>query len=151
MGAVNLRNEKYKLLHELLPELSLNLTKMLRNHGPYDGSLSQIFTIFHYLKTDIERNMIKKEVVLFPLLKEYETIKSKGKLDTIQHVIVDVREEHRDIEELLKELRIFVDQYYTPGEVCKTYTRTFEGLERLDQELHKIFVIEDNEPFLTIE
>lgn len=150
MEAVNLGNEKYKFLYELLPELSQNLIKMLRVHGPYDGSLAQIFTIFHYLKADIERNTIKKEVVLFPLIKEYEATGSKEKLETIQHVIFDIEEEHSDIAELLKELRSFVDEYYMPGEACKTYTRTFEGLQRLDEELHKLYEEEENKLFSQI-
>jgi len=150
METVNLGSVKYKFLNELLPELSQNLTKMLRVHGPYDGSLGQIFTIFHYLKADIERNTIKKEVVLFPLIKEYEATGSKEKLETIHHVIFDIEEEHSDIGELLKELRSFIDQYYMPGEACKTYTSTFEGLQRLDEELYKIYNEEKDEIFLRI-
>lgn len=150
MVAINVENEKYKFLYELLPELSQNLTKMLRIHGPYDGSLGQIFTIFHYLKTDIERNTIKKEVVLFPLIKEYEATPSEEKLETIHHVIFDIEEEQSDIEELFKELRIFVDQYYMPGEACKTYTRTFEGLQRIDEEMHKLFDEDKDEIYLRI-
>lgn len=150
MEAVNLGNGKYKFLYELLPELSQNLTKMLRIHGPYDGSLGQIFTIFHYLKADIERNTIKKEVVLFPLIKEYEATPSIEKLETIHHVIFDIEEEHSDIEELLKELRGFIDQYYIPGEKCTTYTRTFEGLQKLDDELIKIYNEEKDDIYLRI-
>lgn len=150
MEAVNLGSEKYKFLYELLPELSKNLTRMLRVHGPYDGSLGQIFTIFHYLKADIERNTIKKEVVLFPLIREYEATQSKEKLETIHHIIFDIEEEHSDIEELLRELRGFVDQYYMPGEACKTYTGTFEGLQKLDEELHKLFDEEKDAVYLRI-
>lgn len=150
MVAVDLGNDKYKFLYDLMPDLSRNLTKMLRVHGPYDRSLSQIFTIFHYLKADIERNTIKKEVVLFPLIKNYEAEPSKEKLETIHHVIFDIEEEQTDIEELFKELRGFVDQYYMPGEACNTYTRTFEGLQKLDEELHKLFDEEKDEIFLLI-
>lgn len=66
---------------ENLPRTSELTTTILRVHSQNHQELAQVHKLFHSLKTELEQHLVKEEVVLFPVIKEFEVNPSDENLD----------------------------------------------------------------------
>jgi len=127
--------KQHAYLQATLPELSQLVTKILRVHGPNHEELLQLHSLFHTLKMELEQRQIKKEELLYPLIKEYAQSGSKEVLDKALQQIEVLENEHQDTGSLLKQIREVTSDYFIPEDACKTFRKTYEMLEELESHL----------------
>lgn len=106
--------------------------------------LSKVHKLLHNLKTDLEQHLIKKEEILFPIIKEYDSKPSKELLDRISASVNEIEAEHDAAGNIVKELRRVTDNYKVPEDGCGTYSRTFQKLEELESDLFQHIHLENN-------
>lgn len=136
-------------LNRELPELSELIGKILRVHGSHHPELSQVYKLYHQLKSELEFHLIQEEEKTFPLLKKYEKNPSQSLLDQIVQSINDLENEHQSVGEMLRLIRQCAEDYMIPQDACYSYQTTYEKLQELEsdifQHVHKennIFVSE---------
>lgn len=137
-------NKHHVFVKQILPQLSELTTKILRVHGPSHSDLFRVHKLFHTLKTELDQHLIKEEVILFPMMKEYDKEATKELLEKITKVMNETEEEHEAAGDVIKELRNITDQYRVPEDGCSTYALTYEKLQELEADLFEHIHLENN-------
>lgn len=144
-------NTHHVFLNNELPKLSDLTTKILRVHGPHHPELSKVHKLFHTLKLELDQHLIKEEQILFPLIMDYEDEPSLDNLNKILEVIEELEEEHVGAGDILKELRSVTKDYAIPGDVCSTFTLTYQKLHAMELDLFTHIHLENNILFPRLE
>lgn len=137
-------NTHHVLTKRMLPELSELTTKILRVHGSNHEELFQVHRLFHTLKTELDQHLIKEEVILFPIIKEYDQNPSADLLLRIHEVMSETESEHETAGGVLKELRKITSGYRAPEDGCSTFSQTYEKLQELEADLFQHIHLENN-------
>ena len=137
-------NTHHSYLNINLPEISDLTATILRVHGANHNILFKVHKLFHSLKTELEQHLIKEEVVLFPLMKEYYAKPSEELYNQIISVMKETEDEHDGAGDILKELREITEDYKVPEDGCGTYHRTFDKLQELEADLFQHIHLENN-------
>lgn len=133
----------HNYLREELPVLSEYVTRILRVHGAAHGELAKLHKLFHYMKAEFEQHVIAEEEILFPKIKQYEENPSAETLEYIQQ-LDEFKDDHREVGDYLKEMRVLTEDYKLPPDACPTYTTTFEKLEQLESDVFQHVHLENN-------
>ena len=131
-------------LNQVLPEISGFVTKVNRVHGKNHPELTEVFSIFHELKAELEHHLIQEEENIFPQIKAYEREHSNTILSEVVETINILESEHESSGNLLKQLRKITDDYTLPKDACKTYQLTFLKLEELESDIFNHIHLENN-------
>jgi len=131
-------------LYDILPELSLLTTKILRVHGGAHKELTDVYLTFHKLKTDMDMHLIKEETVQYPSIETYIKTNNIDDLTNAIGIILELQGEHTDVGNALKKLRKVTDNYKIPEGVCGTFVKTYELLEQLEQNTFTHIHLENN-------
>lgn len=128
-----------------LPLLSEFTSKILRVHGPTQGdTLFKLHKLFHDMKAELEVHLMTEEVVVFPLIKQYEENPSQELRDSTVKTIIEMESDHSNVGDILKEMRAVTSNYALPPEACRTYTLTFQKLEEFESDLFQHIHLENN-------
>lgn len=133
-------NEEY--LWTELPKISKLTTTILRVHGPSHPELSKVFRLFHTLKMEIDLHLIKEETILYPAIEDYLESKSEEDLARAKKLIDELKSDHENILDLLKELKEITNDYTIPDDGCPTYETTYNKLYDLDGDLRQHLQVE---------
>lgn len=137
-------NKHHSYLNKELPDLSNNVTKLLRAHGAEHSHLAQIHKLFHELKTELEQHLIKEETVDFPLILEFEQNPSHENKIKLQYIVDELESEHHRAGDIIKELRVIANDFIPPEDACDTYRTVFQRLEALESDLFEHIHLENN-------
>ncbi|MDF2541406.1 MAG: ric [Herbinix sp.] len=137
-------NTHHIYVKRVLPEISELTTTIMRVHGPNHKELFDVHKLFHNLKTELDQHLLKEEVILFPMMKEYEKHKSDEILNQIIQVTTETENEHDAAGDMIKSLRKITDDYQIPQDGCGTFVRAYELLEELEQDLFQHIHLENN-------
>lgn len=133
-----------------LPKLYAYLQKVTEKHGTRHPELSRISGRFISLKEELEAHMQKEELVLFPRIRQLESIlkQEPGKLNlnisSLLSPITMMQHEHDHAGTLMEEIRQLTNDYNPPPDACTTYRLSFAGLHEFELDLHQHVHLENN-------
>lgn len=138
-------NTHHSYLNTELPRISEYVNTILKVHGRNHGDvLFAVHKLFHRLKAELERHLVKEEQILFPMIKEYDKNPSVEMVDRIASVIKEIEDEHEGAGSILKELREITEDYTVPEDGCRTYGITYKKLSELESDLFQHIHLENN-------
>jgi len=134
-----------------LPVLDAQLRKVLLAHGARHGeSLTPLSRAFEKLRRELELHLEKEERVLFPGIQRCEQA-ALGRADArsagvcrLHEPIEMMEQEHESAGQALRLMRRLTGDYEVPADGCATYRALYEGLIRLETDLHLHIHLENN-------
>lgn len=129
----------HQYLRKALPQTAELLATILRVHGKNHPELFETYKLFGQLKTDLEQHLLKEETMLFP---DFEDAHANEK--AITELSKTIIGEHEAAGELLVRLRKATNHYTLPEDACRTFAKTYEMLEEIEEDLHQHIHLENN-------
>ena len=133
-------------LKENLPIILALSEKVARVHGDKHPEIIKIDTIIHNFVSEMTAHLRKEENVLFPLMRELDTLKESGgtpnfHCGSLTNPIRQMNSEHSDFDQMFAEVPTLSNNYTAPADACNSYRRLFEQLSWLDTETvaHALF------------
>lgn len=121
-------------LKEMLPETEKTVLKILKVHFHDNHEvLIKVHRLYSQLKNSLELLSIKKEVVLFPLISDYEREPSAEILADIDVMIKEIELGIDAVEKILEELRRVTRGYMVPPTACMTFEKAYKDLEKIEE------------------
>ncbi|HIU75814.1 MAG TPA: hemerythrin domain-containing protein [Candidatus Pelethocola excrementipullorum] len=103
---------------------------MVVHYMEHRQELVPVHRLFSDLKKELEEHFVKEEQLVFPL------VKSKGFGDEeVRTYIEELKEEHRTICEILRELKQVTRDFNAPQGACPTFIGTYKELSELTQDV----------------
>ena len=123
----------HKFLRETLPLISELAFKVLYVHGETHTVLFKVHELFNTLRSELERHLIKEEILLFPAIHEGN-----------KTLIKELMDEHDGAGDLIKEIKEVTDHYSLPADACQSYKLLFDKLETLEIDTYNHVHLENN-------
>ena len=121
-------------LKEMLPETEKTVLKILKVHFHDNHEvLIKVHRLYSQLKNSLELLSIKKEVVLFPLISDYEREPSAEILADIDVMIKEIELGIDAVKKILEELRRVTRGYMVPPTACMTFEKAYKDLEKIEE------------------
>lgn len=129
-----------------LPRLWMHLRKVIDVHGDRHPELAEMGETFSGLRAELESHMMKEEQVLFPLIRRLDQAREAFSMHcgSVGNPIRVMEHEHATAGEALARLHSLSDGYRPPADGCTTYRALFDGLARLEFDLHRHIHKENN-------
>jgi regulator of cell morphogenesis and NO signaling len=140
----------HAFLKEELPRTSELVFKILKVHGKKHKELFIIHRLFNTLRTELEEHLIKEEEFLFPLIKQYDIIKSDKNREEVINLIKELEKEHTVAGDIIKELREDAEHYVVPQDACRTFELTYKKLSEIEADIFQHIHLENNILFKNI-
>src|SRR5690606_37683449 len=122
---------------EQLPRLMAMAKKVAAVHGDRHEGLHELSRLVDELAYDMLSHMQKEEHVLFPMIRAIERGErpsvGPGRLEMPVSAMVH---EHDDTGRVLARMRELTADFTPPEGACNTYRALFDGLARLDRDMH---------------
>jgi regulator of cell morphogenesis and NO signaling len=133
-------------LRRELPRLFDLMDKVIAAHGARHPELAELGSRFTELRQELESHMIKEERVLFPLIKQLEAAHSPFLIHcgTIENPIRVMEHEHETVGTALERIRVLTSNYQAPADGCASFKALYDGLARLETDLHHHIHKENN-------
>lgn len=130
-------------LKEILPETEQLILKILKVHfNDNHEVLIKVHRLYSQLKNSLELLFVKKEVVLFPLIADYQRNPSGELMEDIKILGQEVELGLDAVEKILMELRRVTRDYKVPPSACMTFEKTYTDLEKIENHILKGIEIE---------
>ncbi len=126
----NIINKHHAYLRKNLPELGINLFKLIEVHG---GNHTELFEIHHLvglLRIELEQHLVKEEKQLFPLIRV-------NSVERVRELINELENEHDAAGDILKKLTVVTDHFSLPEDACTTYAITYKMLQELQTDMYE--------------
>ncbi|MGI6238227.1 MAG: iron-sulfur cluster repair di-iron protein [Christensenellales bacterium] len=133
--SAHIEDVHHSYLRRALPEIERAMLSTLAAHGERHTELFQIHTAFSQLKGELERHLIKEEVLLFPAL-------SRG--EAVQALSSEIVHEHEAAGALLAQMRNLTLDYAAPDDACATFRNLYKMLVELEGDLFQHIHLENN-------
>jgi regulator of cell morphogenesis and NO signaling len=134
-----------------LPRLAALAEKVATVHGAnHPDALPALRDTVGSLKAELESHLEKEEQVLFPYVRELETVARGLRPSYAIHLglaagAVSVMEREHEVAGLaLKTIRRLTGAYRPPDDACGSFRALYAGLEILEAELHSHIHLENN-------
>jgi regulator of cell morphogenesis and NO signaling len=143
-------NVHHKYVRESTPVISAHTQKVGTVHGSNHPEVVKIARHFEAVAEELQRHMMKEELMLFPYIKSLVKAKRNGKaaipapFGTVQNPIRMMEAEHRAAGDELYEVRSLSNNYNPPEDACTTYRVSFQELQQFEQDLHQHVHLENN-------
>ncbi|MCF6312425.1 MAG: iron-sulfur cluster repair di-iron protein [Verrucomicrobiales bacterium] len=128
----------HESLREELPRLETMARRVEQVHGEkMPLVLPQLAQVVSDLRLELEQHMMKEEQILFPLIRQGESI-------TIECPIKVMQQEHDSASAALQHIRELTNNYTVPDGACNTWQALWHGLAALEQDLQHHIHLENN-------
>lgn len=130
-------------LKQELPVIKAMANKILKVH--YEDcheELVKVHRAFGRVENELELQLVKKQLVVLPLLWEYNKKSDKALLDEIRLAVEDVEKDNELLMEAFQELRKATNIYKMPPSGCQTYDSTYKKMEKLEEEVKAYLELE---------
>lgn len=133
-------------LREDLPLLASLGAKVVDAHSARHPETREVLSIFASLRAELDAHMMKEEHILFPFIEQLEagTGSMHPMLGHIASPIGVMEREHDSAGTALARLRVITAAYTVPEDACPTYRGYYDGLERVERDLHEHIHLENN-------
>ena len=125
------------------------MEKVAERHGTNHAALIELRELVLTLFAELQPHMEKEELVLFPYLKELDSVRTGGlripaPFGSVNGPISVMEAEHDAAGEILREMRGVTDDYELPPDACPSFTALFARLEALERDIHQHIHLENN-------
>lgn len=126
----HIKNIHHDYERKLLEDIDELLRKILLVHFKKHGQdLKKTYLIFVNIKASLLAHLAKEEKEVFPIFeKDYE------KKDLV--FLDELKDEHKDMGEMLEKLKISTNNFKAPKDGCKTYELSFDKLKSLTEDIY---------------
>jgi regulator of cell morphogenesis and NO signaling len=143
-------NTHHAYLNENTLQIAAYTDKIAGVHGGHHPEVIEIAAIFARIATDMAAHLREEEEVLFPAIRRIEAAVKAGKpaeapdVETIRVSLVKLDHEHQEIGDAVHAIRHLANGYAIPGDVCNTFTVTYQKLKEFEDDLHIHVHLENN-------
>ncbi|MGM0397217.1 MAG: hypothetical protein ACQEP4_09200 [Bacillota bacterium] len=119
--------------------------KILKVH--YEDCKDELVAVhrqYGRVQNELELSLVKKQMVLFPMVWDYRKKPSEELLKEIREVIDEVEIDNMLLLRELDGLRNATNNYKMPESGCATYDNTYRKMEKLEEEVRKYIDIEND-------
>lgn len=132
-----------------MPTILSHVEKVATKHGDRYPYMIKVFKLFTEVKDEMTQHMLKEEKILFPRIKEIETLyndNKKAKLagGYIGSPVSVMEAEHDHAGAILYEIRNLSNNYTPPEDACTTFRVALAELKEFEEDLHKHVHLENN-------
>jgi regulator of cell morphogenesis and NO signaling len=139
----------HQYVKEYIPIIKQHLDKVLSKHGNNYPAIEKINLNFLKVANDLEKHMMKEELILFPEIKSLESpiegnSCSCGVPMSLDAPIKRMEQEHEVAGNLMAEIRELSNGYTPDESACLTHRVVFDELKKFELDLHQHVHIENN-------
>ena len=132
-------DQHHLYLRKTLPLLELLAGRVADAHAQRRPSLTTLHTAIHNLRVMLERHLDEEETVVFPLLVSGEVGSERARRE-----LASMQEDHLEVGDVLRELRLLTDGFLPPPWACNTYRALMAELEALERDTFEHVHLENN-------
>jgi len=121
-----------------LPIIKALAYKILKVH--YEDCKDELILVhraYGKVENEIELSLVKKQMIVLPLIWDFEKKPSESLRKQIIEAIDDVEEDNKKLIEAFKDLEKVTNNYTMPPSGCPTYDMTYKKMETLQEEVLK--------------
>lgn len=147
-------NVHHTYLKENTGQIAGYAHKIADVHGGHHPEVIEIAAIFGKIAIDMAAHLKEEEDIFFPAVKRADTARRTGTtpasqdIATIKTSLKKLSYEHEEIGDAIHKIRSLANGYAIPGDVCNTFTLTYQKLGEFEDDLHKHVHLENNILFL---
>ncbi len=131
-------------MRESLPRLAFLSEKVARVHGPEDPRLVRLVEAFRRFRAETDEHLAKEEMILFPICIQLARGQRPSFPPTVAMPIRKMVAQHEDHGRNLDLFRELTDGYVPPTHACNTYRALLDGLQDMEQDLHRHIHLENH-------
>lgn len=137
-------------LREELPRLDFMTRKVAAVHGDHEGRLHEVRSIFETFRDTMLAHTDEEEQSVFPKIRHlgrasHDQARVAAELKA---VFAKLESEHDGAGAALERFRELTDSYTAPEWACNTFRALYDGLERLEKNMHQHVHKENNVLFV---
>jgi regulator of cell morphogenesis and NO signaling len=122
-------------LKQEMPVIKEMANKILKVHyKDCHEELIKVHRAYGKVENELELQLVKKQLVVLPLIWEYNKNGDRALLDEIRLAVEDVEKDNDILLEAFDELRSATNNYTMPPSGCQTYNTTYRKMEKLEEE-----------------
>lgn len=126
----NIIDRHHAYLRKILPDLGLNLFRLIEVHGGNHPELFEIHHMVGQLRIELEQHLVKEEKQLFPMIRA-------NKFEKVRELIMELENEHDAAGDILKKLTVVTDHFTLPEDACTTYAVTYKMLQQFQTDMYE--------------
>lgn len=135
----------HQYLRDELPRLDFMTRKVAAVHGDHEPRLIEIRQVFQTLAPELSSHIIKEEDTVFPQIRELEKNADRtAAVENLRATLEELELEHDNAGDALSRLHALTDRYTPPTWACNTFRALYDGLARLEQNMHQHVHKENN-------
>jgi regulator of cell morphogenesis and NO signaling len=146
----HIERRHHTYMRQNLPRLAKLAEKVYNAHKETHGQMiEQLIQSFELLRVDIEMHLAKEEQVLFPIIRQMDSVKGQGQVPafhcgSIQNPIGQMEYEHDAAGDMLAQMRKITSEYQLPPDACQSFKALYDGIQDLELDLHEHIHLENN-------
>ncbi len=134
---------------QAMPTILSHLERVAQKHGDRFPYMVEVFSLFKEVSEEMTSHMQKEEMILFPRIKEIESLSSIGQRRNLNEGYISgpihvMEMEHDQAGELLYKIRQLTNNYTPPADACTTFKVSLAELKEFEEDLHKHVHLENN-------
>ncbi|MEO6520613.1 MAG: iron-sulfur cluster repair di-iron protein [Mucilaginibacter sp.] len=142
-------NVHHAYVKQNLPVLLELSEKVANRHGLNHPELLQIRSNVVALANELLLHLKKEETILFPYIKQLESVNADSNLSSnafvsVQEPIAIMENDHDIVGRLAEEIKTLTNNYTLPENACNSYGLLYKKLEDFENDLHMHIHLENN-------
>lgn len=134
----------HSYVREELPRIAELVQRINHVHGRKHPHLQQLNDIYDEFCVEMEEHTNLEDETVFPLIKEYEQHPTEELLQKVVKANGGLEDDHDQVGDLLKDMRLVTDGFNPPENVCGTYRVTYDRLAELEDKTFHHIHLENN-------
>lgn len=130
----------HEYLRRAFPRIDTLVNTVVRVHGSYDDSLSEVQSAFQRVRAVFEPHLGVEETELFPAILAAE----QGGTPVSEEVLAEHEREHAEVGVALESLNRLCHGYDPESAHCNTHRSMLDALEELEHDVHRHVHEENN-------
>ena len=146
----HIEKKHHRFTRHEIERLTPMINKVVARHAQTHRELIALQMTFDQLCCELLPHMHKEEASLFPYIKHLEmsavnNLKvARPPFCTVDNPIRMMTDEHDSAGEILREMREITSDYRVPEDACISFRALYQGLEELENDLHRHIHLENN-------
>jgi regulator of cell morphogenesis and NO signaling len=139
----DIADNHHGFLKQEIPVIKSLAYKILKVHyEDCKDELIQVHRQYGRVQNELELALVKKQMVLLPMIWDYQKKPSSELMDEIRRTVDEVEGDNEILMRELEGLKEKTNTYTMPESGCPTYDTTYRKMEKLHQEVEKYIEIE---------
>lgn len=132
-------------LREELPRLDFMTRKVAAVHGGEEPRLVEIRRVFERFAPELMSHMADEESAVFPRIRRLDAPgAAAADREALREAVAELEREHAEAGGALERFRELTDGYEPPEWACNTFRALYDGLARLERDMHQHVHKENN-------